>query len=191
GRPRRLADPADLLGSHADRHGSHLHQVVHRRGARWSRQPAGGRRRRSCHRAGAGIRAGVSAGRIAPGRDRRTDRPAGRAARPTGRAVLRCGGEAGMSIDTPQTRASQPSAPPAPPGAGELLPPAVPPSGDRPSPGVRFWNIASLSPHPGRPGSTLLRHLIYALVAFFLLTAVSANITSYHNYLFAEIGGYL
>lgn len=90
-----------------------------------------------------------------------------------------------MSID------NRPQAPAAPALAGEELPPPAAPAPGQSTPLGRFWAIASLSQFPGRRGNTLLRHAIYFAIGFFLLTAVSANISSYNNYLFSEIAGYL
>ena len=79
---------------------------------------------------------------------------------------------------------------PATPAAGEELGPPVVPVTQTVSPLRRFWTAANLSHTPGRPGSTLLRHGLLALIAFFLVTAVSANLSSFDNYLAATIAAY-
>jgi ABC-type branched-subunit amino acid transport system permease subunit len=75
--------------------------------------------------------------------------------------------------------------------AGEELPrPFVPVTQSVP-PLQRFWSAANVGFTPGRRGSTLLRHAIYAIIAFLLLTALAANLSSYDNYLLAEMAGSL
>jgi branched-chain amino acid transport system permease protein len=75
--------------------------------------------------------------------------------------------------------------------AGEELPPAFVPVTTQESFLRRFWEAANLSSTPGRPGSTLLRHLVAALIGFFIVTAIAVQLSTYNNYLFAEIAGSL
>jgi branched-chain amino acid transport system permease protein len=78
-----------------------------------------------------------------------------------------------------------------PVSAGEELPAPFVPVTQSVPPLQRFWSAANIGFTPGRRGSTLLRHAIYAIIAFLLLTALAANLSSYHNYLLAEMAGNL
>jgi branched-chain amino acid transport system permease protein len=78
-----------------------------------------------------------------------------------------------------------------PVAAGEELGPPVVPLTQPSSPLRRFWSAANLTREPGRPGSTLLRHTVLSGVAFFLLTALTANLQPFDNFLVALIAAYL
>jgi branched-chain amino acid transport system permease protein len=72
---------------------------------------------------------------------------------------------------------------------GERLPEAAEPTA--PSPWQRFLVVAGPGAAPGRPGSTLLRHLLVALVVGLLLFLLSYDLDDFSNYQLANVAGLL